>query len=68
MFLPYISLKIIGVRAKGPERTLKNIEKSPKGPRFREGDKQFLGVPPTVVSNRKSMHARSGGLDRLAKS
>jgi hypothetical protein len=33
-----------GFRAKGPKRTFKNIEKSPKGPTFAQGAKQIGGV------------------------
>jgi hypothetical protein len=45
MSLPQVLLKILGFLSKGPNQIIKNIEKSPKGPRVGEGDKHFIRVP-----------------------
>jgi hypothetical protein len=44
MFTHHVFIKILGFRPKGTSFIFKNIEKLPKGPSFREGDRFFIGV------------------------
>jgi hypothetical protein len=47
----------------GAKGIFKNIEFLPKGPRFREGDNDFWGVPSTTNFQRRRTNARTGSAD-----
>jgi hypothetical protein len=57
-FSPHLLLKFLGNHSKGPNTFSKNIEKSPKGPRFAQGA-TFLGVSLSIelpTSNNQCAH------------
>jgi hypothetical protein len=52
------------VSLEGANGIFKNIEKSPKGPRFTQGAIGFGGVPLNTISNGKVENARTASADR----